>query len=65
MEYIPTYTKVDTEDYNNDMARLEKTENLLNIFVERVDSIVTAEDWTMEEKMEELKRELEWINSER
>lgn len=65
MEYIPTYTKVDTEDYNNDMARLKEVENLLNIFVERVDSIVTAEDWTMEEKMEELKRELEWVNNER
>lgn len=65
MEYIPRYTKVDTEDYNNDMVRLEEVENLLNIFVERVDSIVNAEDWTMEEKMEELKRELEWINNER
>lgn len=65
MEYIPTYTKVDTEDYNNDMVRLKKVEDLLNIFVERVDSIVTAEDWTMEEKMEELKRELEWVNNER
>lgn len=63
-EYIPARMSVDTTDYYDDMGRLRELEELLETFIDRLEDIITYDDgdsFTNEERLEEIKNELEWI----